>query len=949
MYYKTKSKAIRASKSENLLVVNRSITEYFLTKNYTTFLDTIVNANTPEYYEFIPKDAPVNPYFDIEIYNDSEYFDNPNVILELCTKQIMNYFDTLDVNIQKIILQSHNAAKKSFHMIFRVRNAHGELVVLKNVARLKAMYESSILKDLKCNGKHIVDPSVYREGLFRTMYSSKSGENRPLVGCDLSDPFNDIETFVCYTGNNFVLAKGLACSPSRASTSTSNSTTTTTRLCHETDTQLTNKDTQIIKEYIETTYKTNVINVFTQTTPHTHTQFIIISLDDLFCPFRGACHKSNHQYIVIDKHSVKQKCHDPEHKDLKHLLGYISQLPPEVLAVVHRVLAIDTATKECQTYIHENFDPDVQDILFDTNALVFQGNANRRLTTLLTGHTVGCLHPRTVHEIDNSGYCLKCLDCRSVFPSQLRIPIDPKYNELTTFLMNVNQLNVTNNISIHIGNTSDDFSCDVQLDESIFNNVEVTKLFNQILDGHKIAKFAEAFALCTDNIVYSNTQWYVFDGTIFEHDSDMMMVKQALMKMSVQLFAIKQHYEHLPHTQQYMQILKNVKSLIVKLNKPGFKDDIIKEARYFFHEKDFFSKLNSKKHLVPFTNGVFDLVTRQFRKTQKEDYFNFSVGYPYIENSDTTDQTLHNQVTMFINKILPQQEVRDYVLKKLSECLNGDIPNTAFLMFIGDGANGKSQLLNLMKATMGQLGEKVEVTLLTRKRNNANEANTEKVKLMHKRFAFLSEPEDGEKLNIGLLKELTGSEEIVARGLYQNSMTFVMEAKLFLACNELPEIRGEDTALWRRIRVVDFPSRFVENPNEPNEYAIDYTIPSRIREDITWRQTFMNVLLEYYYRTDITEPLDVQLNTNEYRSQNNKFFAWLDENVSTSEMDVLRLSDVCMAFLKKRAAPRALTQYKTHVEQWIHQRYPTLQHKYQDSKLLGIQYKGWKGLVLNAN
>lgn len=46
-------------------------------------------------------------------------------------------------------------------------------------------------------------------------------------------------------------------------------------------------------------------------------------------------------------------------------------------------------------------------------------------------------------------------------------------------------------------------------------------------------------------------------------------------------------------------------------------------------------------------------------------------------------------------------------------------------MFIADGANGKSQLLNLMVAAIGELGEKVEETLLTRKRNNANEANTE--------------------------------------------------------------------------------------------------------------------------------------------------------------------------------------------------------------------------------
>lgn len=64
---------------------------------------------------------------------------------------------------------------------------------------------------------------------------------------------------------------------------------------------------------------------------------------------------------------------------------------------------------------------------------------------------------------------------------------------------------------------------------------------------------------------------------------------------------------------------------------------------------------------------------------------------------------------------------------------------------------------------------------------------------MYKRFAFLSEPEEGERINIGLLKELTGSEEIVARALYEESTCFIMETKMYLACNKLPDIKAEDT------------------------------------------------------------------------------------------------------------------------------------------------------------
>jgi phage/plasmid-associated DNA primase len=255
-------------------------------------------------------------------------------------------------------------------------------------------------------------------------------------------------------------------------------------------------------------------------------------------------------------------------------------------------------------------------------------------------------------------------------------------------------------------------------------------------------------------------------------------------------------------------------------------------------------------------------------------------------------------------------------------------------------------LLNLMKLAMGDFGEKVEVTLLTRKRNNANEANSEKIKLMHKRFAFLSEPEDGEKINIGLLKELTGSEEIVARGLYQDAVSFVMEAKLFLACNELPEIKGEDTALWRRIRVIDFPSRFLDEPKEQGEFKIDRTLPSRMREDVSWRQTFINILLSYYYK-DVKEPVEVQLKTNEYRAENNDFFNWMEENVEYKEDSLLQVKDVCMLYLGKQKIHSSLsTKYRKEIEKYIKEKYKTIKWEFGMVKCNEKTFKGWKCLSI---
>ena len=435
-------------------------------------------------------------------------------------------------------------------------------------------------------------------------------------------------------------------------------------------------------------------------------------------------------------------------------------------------------------------------------------------------------------------------------------------------------------------------------------------------------------------------------SAIWKSDKESLELRKRIVKLSNNFNVIKAYYEKLGGDMNN-NLVKNIKSLTNKLYKPGFEEEIIKGAKMYYNDDSFIRNLNSKKHLLPFTNGVYDLLENKFRKTKKDDYINLTVSFDYNEK-------VHNkEIYTFLEQVLPNVGVRDYVLKKMSECLNGDIPNTHFLMFIGDsGANGKSQLLNLMKLAMGDFGEKVEVTLLTRKRNNANEANSEKIKLMHKRFAFLSEPEDGEKINIGLLKELTGSEEIVARGLYQEAMSFVMEAKLFLACNELPEIKGEDTALWRRIRVIDFPSRFLDDPKEEGEFKIDRTLPSRMREDISWRQTFINILIDYYYR-DVKEPFEVQVKTNEYRQENNDFYSWLEENIDYKENSILKSTDVAELFLGKPMGhkKKEINKYKKEIEKFIKEKFK--QVKWEWGKVRGEDSKsttnGWKHLCISES
>lgn len=930
-YFSRKNIALKHQQSHQILA-NKDITNYFLVDSYSDFLGVITQDPSPSYYEFISDTSPVKLFFDVEIYSHKQpdHFESHIECISHIRETVALHFS--DYKSTFIILESHSQTKRSYHIIVTLQNATNEFAYFSSVHDVKKLVVSlfSEFIDLK-----IIDPSVYREGIFRTIFSSKSGEARPLVKSAISDDFNIIDSFVAFC-------------PEPRVTIESSHAAETYELILPTQQDLTPDDKDIIRKFVRKTFKYKPRDI-RDVILDKQLNCIVIALNDTFCHNIDNDHKSNHQYIVIDTYSAKQKCHDTDCKDYKYNETKVNLFPMELNEILLKCLKvnkhehelIEKAIKECKDYITQNFDENIEDIEFDKQTMVFHGGASNNSVVHIKGKCAQC---QIVHIISDNGYCLKCNVCQTVFPKNQLIPIDDRFKNLNSFWMNYNQLVNNGTVNIITNNYfggEEEFSCDVQLDNCIFRNKELTNIYNHILDGHKVVKISELMSKLESDFRYTNGEWYFFDGTIWKMDKESLEFRKRIVKLSSNFSKILHHYEaKSAGDSSVVSVIKSTKSLINKLHKTGFEDEIIKGAKMYYNDEEFFSKLNSKKHLVAFSNGVYDLISGEFRKSKKEDYINLTVKYDYNQQCE------NQEVRDFIDKVLPNENVRDYVLKKMSECLNGDIPNTNFLMFIGDGANGKSQLLNLMKLAMGDLGEKVEVTLLTRKRNNANEANTEKVKLMNKRFAFLSEPEDGEKINIGLLKELTGSEEIVARGLYQESMSFVMEAKLFLACNELPEIKGEDTALWRRIRVIDFPSRFVDAPGNPGEFQIDRTLPSRMREDTTWRQTFMNILINYYYK-EVLEPIEVKVKTNEYRQDNDAFYNWFDENIESSPGNHLRLKEICEKYsVGKQIGNKEKGKIKREFEKCIKKKFTDVNSHCLKTTINGFSFQGWVGIKI---
>jgi len=326
---------------------------------------------------------------------------------------------------------------------------------------------------------------------------------------------------------------------------------------------------------------------------------------------------------------------------------------------------------------------------------------------------------------------------------------------------------------------------------------------------------------------------------------------------------------------QYTRLCKQLKTT-------NFKTNVMKECRLLFYDMEFIKKVNEDPHLFAFHNCVFDTQSMTFRDGKQEDYIMFSAPYDFDTDRHYTTHEAWPEVKLFLEQILPEDDVREYVVKYLASCLSGTNEAQKFHIWTGTGANGKSMLMNLMETALGDYACKANIALFTQSRAKAGNASPEQVKLRGKRFVTMSEPDEDYALNTGLIKEYTSGEKITARDLYAGAsqiLEFVLRCKFNLGCNDLPKINSTDGGTWRRIIQLRFNSEFRINP-KPGQYKLDETIQQKVRS-MTWAKAFMAYLVHIYIENDgcknLSPPERIIAYTTEYREDSDAIARFIRE------------------------------------------------------------------------
>jgi P4 family phage/plasmid primase-like protien len=319
----------------------------------------------------------------------------------------------------------------------------------------------------------------------------------------------------------------------------------------------------------------------------------------------------------------------------------------------------------------------------------------------------------------------------------------------------------------------------------------------------------------------------------------------------------------------------------VKLKTAGFKAALMSECSNLFYMDKFEETLDSRCNILCFENGVFDMDLMEFRDGRPEDMVSYTTGINYVEVSHT-DPVIY-EINDFIGKVLTDVAVRDYIMKRIGSALHGANRDENFDIWEGCGGNGKSKMLELISKSLGDYCCNMNVTAVTGKRVASNSTNSELVRAKGRRLLILQEPGEDEKMNIGYVKELTGGDKVVCRGLFKEPIEFKPQFKMILVCNHLPEVPANDGGAWRRIRRTVFSSLFTDSPNPSvkTEFMIDMDLSNKFEE---WKEAFVVLLIGYYqrYKDEGNKAPDAVIkSTMEYQRRNDAICDFLEEAVVT--------------------------------------------------------------------
>jgi putative DNA primase/helicase len=164
--------------------------------------------------------------------------------------------------------------------------------------------------------------------------------------------------------------------------------------------------------------------------------------------------------------------------------------------------------------------------------------------------------------------------------------------------------------------------------------------------------------------------------------------------------------------------------------------------------------------------------------------------------------TPHPIWTAFLNRILPDRDLQQFLQRYLGYCCTGLTQEHAFIFAYGTGANGKSTFINTIAKIFGDYATTAAMETFIHSTNERHP--TDLAKLCGARLVVALETQKGRRWDETKIKALTGGDRITARFMRQDFFDFTPTFKLLIGGNHRPHLYSVDEAMRRRLLLVPF-------------------------------------------------------------------------------------------------------------------------------------------------
>ena len=409
----------------------------------------------------------------------------------------------------------------------------------------------------------------------------------------------------------------------------------------------------------------------------------------------------------------------------------------------------------------------------------------------------------------------------------------------------------------------------------------------------------------TDDYIFSNNSgwWFYLPNNILYNSKTPPTGIINKITEYLREYIKKENSKFTPINPNFLEIQKNYCKIYKELGNSKFIEGIIKYLAGSFLIYDFDQKIDADMNLFCFNNCLYDYSIKSIREIRRGDYISKTTKYDLVNKSNIS---IRNELNIFFNslfvidkkdeKTLTDEEINNQNLliekgnKNVKYFLNILATSLIFnnlqsiYIFTGVGGNGKSLVLQLIKAALGSYFIQTEPTFLTQKAKNGS-LNPTLYDCKGKRFVACAEPDTGEDIctfNVDFIKAITGKDSILTRTLYFGNIEFESTFTPFLLCNEKPQLKKIDNGIIRRLKILEFPFKFVNNPKLPDEKQGNITLDKTLRKQ-EYVNEFILLLFDIvnelnFKKIPFEEPDEVKNSINEYISENNPVQPFLDEN-----------------------------------------------------------------------